>query len=163
MLLAVTACTGYRAAYVEYRAVSPCGSGSCGAAQKRASVTAYTSFIEQAAESKVDLIVFPEYGITGFSSYDAASWQQGGYTENIPSPGRTRTVPCDAPSSFVGAPSVVALSCAAKQHGVAVVANLMDMEPWGSEMFNTDVALDTDGALLAKYHKQNLWGESNVG
>ena len=101
----------YRAAYVEHRAVSPCGSGSCGAAQKRASVSAYKTFLAAAAESGVAILVFPEYGITGFSSYSAVDWHAGGYTETIPKPTHTRTVPCDSPSSFDGAPTLVSLSC----------------------------------------------------
>jgi len=154
----------YRVAYVEYRAVSPCGTGSCGAAQRRASVSDYTSFIADAAKQNVDLIVFPEYGITGFSSYSASSWRSAGYTESLPEPpAQSRIVPCDSPSSFRAAPSLVSLSCAAQMHGVAVVANLMDMGDAASNMYNTDIALDTDGAYLAKYHKQNLWGEANVG
>ena len=28
--------------------------------------------------------------------------------------------------------------------------------------YNTAVVLDTDGAFLGKYHKQNLWGETNI-
>ena len=162
LIIAIASCASYRVAYVEYRAVSPCGAGSCGAAQKRASVSDYASFIANAAKKSVDIIVFPEYGITGFSSYSASSWRSGGYTESIPEP-KARVVPCDSPASFRGAPSLVSLSCAAQQHGVAVVANLMDMGDYASMMYNTDVALDTDGAYLAKYHKQNLWGEANVG
>ena len=160
------ACAGYRAAYVEYRASSPCGAGSCGPAQKRASCEAYASYIAQAAQQSADIIVFPEYGITGFSSLSASAWRAGGYTESIPSPpAGTRIVPCDSPASFRGAPSLVTLSCAAKAHGVAVVANLMDMAPKGynAQMYNTDIALDSDGAYLAKYPKLNLWGEPNVG
>ena len=86
LIIAIASCASYRVAYVEYRAVSPCGAGSCGAAQKRASVSDYASFIANAAKKSVDIIVFPEYGITGFSSYSASSWRSGGYTESIPEP-----------------------------------------------------------------------------
>ena len=155
---------GYRAAYVEYRAISPCGTDSCGLQQKRASVAAFTLFIAEAATKGVNIIVFPEYGITGFSSGPASTWHAGGYTEAIPTASASaRVVPCDKPASFSGAPSLVALSCAAKKHGMAIVANLMDMDSRGMKMYNTDIALDTDGSYLAKYRKQNLWGETNVG
>ena len=42
LVAALAPCAGYRVAYAEHRAVSPCGDGSCGAAQKRASVNACT-------------------------------------------------------------------------------------------------------------------------
>lgn len=149
----------YKAAYVEYTAVSPCGVGSCGERQRAASCEAYAQYVHEASEAKADIIVFPEYGITGFSSAPKATWVSGGYTETLP-PFEDGVVPCDASSRFEGAPSVVALSCAAAKARVAVVANLMVSD--GGRMFNTDVAFDTDGALLASYPKQNLWGEPNV-
>jgi predicted amidohydrolase len=76
---------------------------------------------------------------------------------------------------FVHAPSLLTLSCAAKRHGIAIVANIGDLvycnetrppHPGckrardGRLQFNTAVAFDTDGGYLAKAHKQNLWGEA---
>ena len=74
-----------------------------------------------------DLIVFPEYGLTGFSSYPKSAWISGGYTEIIPDvAGPDFVVPCDAGSGFENAASVVTLSCAAKQNRIAIVANLAE-------------------------------------
>lgn len=148
----------YKAAYVEHLAVSPCGQGSCGPEQNAASVSTYAEYAATAAEQGAQIIVFPEYGITGFSSYSKSSWHTGGYTESFPAP--SGSVPCDDARAFGDAPSVVSLSCTAKQHGIAIVANLMEYS--SGKMYNTNVALDTDGTYLAKYHKRNLWGESNV-
>lgn len=136
----------YRAAYVEYTTVSPCGTGSCGRQQRAASCADYVNFVAQAAAAKADIIVFPEYGITGFSSYAKSSWVSGGYVETIPVPSGRRVVPCDEPATFSEAPSVVTLSCTAKEYGIAVVANLMDYTEHHM-MYNTDIALDTDGVL----------------
>ena len=159
-LLALPSAT-FKVAVVEYTAVSPCGAGSCGKQQRESSCADYAEYVEQAGRAGASLVVFPEYGITGFSSYPKSSWVSGGYVEAVPAvPSGRRVVPCDSPSTFANAPSVVSLSCVAKKHGVAVVANLMDYD--GRNMYNTDVALDTDGAFLAKYPKQNLWGERNV-
>ncbi|KOO24769.1 pantetheinase [Chrysochromulina tobinii] len=159
-LLALPSAT-FKVAVVEYTAVSPCGAGSCGKQQRESSCADYAEYIEQAGRAGASLVVFPEYGITGFSSYPKSSWVSGGYVEAVPAvPSGRRVVPCDSPSTFANAPSVVSLSCVAKKHGIAVVANLMDYD--GHNMYNTDVALDTDGAFLAKYPKQNLWGERNV-
>jgi hypothetical protein len=143
-LLGIAQASAYKAAYVEYTASSPCGGGSCGRQQKAASCAAYAQYISEASNQGADIIVFPEYGITGFSSYPKWSWVSGGYTETIPAPSG-RVVPCDDSSSYPDAPSVVSLSCAAKQHGIAVVANLMAYD--GTNMYNTDIALDTDGNI----------------
>ena len=118
------------------------------------------------------MIVFPEYGITGESNYGRHhnpnpltpktrhptlrnAWVSGGYTEEFGSP--SGTVPCDEPSRWHLAASLVSLSCAAKSSGVAVVANLAENDPTAAAMYNVDVAFDTDGTFLAKYRKQNLW------
>jgi len=69
-------------------------------------------------------------------------------------------IPCDASKDFSEAPSIVSLSCSARLHKIAMVANLIDDQQ--GKIYNTDVAFDTDGTFLAKYHKQNLWGESNI-
>ena len=167
LLLPASASPPYTAAYVEHHATSACGSGSCGAQTKRKNVLAYVAFVAAAAAKHADIIAFPEYGITGFSSLPLADWVQGGYTETIPpspKPGAPKVVPCTSRSdAFSGAPSVVALSCAAQAHGVAIVANLVDYDATGKgALYNTDVALDSDGAFLARYHKLNLWGEGNI-
>ena len=105
--------------------------------------------------------MFPEYGITGESSYPQSSWVQGGYTETF---GAAPQHPCDASlrdgADEDSAPSVTALSCAAQQSKIVIVANLAEYERSSDAMYNTDVVFDATGALVAKYRKLNLWGES---
>eukprot|EP01062_Namystynia_karyoxenos_P063746 TRINITY_DN56544_c0_g1_i1.p1 TRINITY_DN56544_c0_g1~~TRINITY_DN56544_c0_g1_i1.p1 ORF type:complete len:464 (+),score=58.31 TRINITY_DN56544_c0_g1_i1:91-1482(+) len=151
---------GYRAAFAEYGAVSPCGQGSCGLATKRANLEAYARLAQQAASQGAQVIVFPEYGVTGFSSAPASQWS--GYSEPVPTV-TGRQVPCDMATTppFSSAPAVVTLSCIARNSSIAVVANIAD-QPAPNTLHNTDVAFDTDGAYLAKYNKLNLWGESNM-
>lgn len=150
----------YRAAVVEHRP----SSASTGFQQNSESVRVYADLAEKAAKQGAQIIVFPEYGITGEDgSSSAAGWINMGYAERIPpvaDVGSERVIPCDNPSSFGGAPSLISLSCSSKASGIAIVANLMDYEDW--EIYNTNVVLDTDGTYLAKYRKMNLWGESNV-
>lgn len=124
---------------------------------------AYDTYAAQAASEGAQIIVYPEYGLTGFSAYSKQSWYWGGYTETIPllSEFEGRVVPCDSKASFPDAPSVVSLSCSARKYGIALVVNLMEYTI-GGKMYNTNVALDTDGAYLGKYHKYNLFGETNV-
>ena len=157
----------YVAAFVEHTATSPCGSGSCGPATRKTNVAALVAHAAMASTRGAEIVIFGEYAITGFSSYPKEAWISGGYSEVIPSPpvaGAPRVVPCDAAGggAFADATSVVALSCAAREHKVAIVANLVDHVRATGKVFNTDVAFDTDGAYLAKYHKQNLWGEANM-
>ena len=54
------------------------------------------------------------------------------------------------------------MGCAARGAGLAIVANLADDAGTSSTMYNTDVVLDSDGALVAAYRKLNLWGEANM-
>ena len=156
----------FNVAYVEHQATSPCGSGSCGAATKAANVKALAAYAAQAAAKGAQVIVFPEYAITGFSSYAASAWHSGGYSEAVPPPpapgAAARTVPCSSPGGvFASSPTLVALSCAAQRSKIALVANLAEWAD-GKYLFNTDVAFDTDGAFVARYRKQNLWGEAEM-
>lgn len=132
---------------------------------KRCAVTAAA-----AAAQGAQIIVFPEYGLSGFGTGRDA-WIQ--YLEQLPDAAQG-VVPCDTPVQFGRAPSLVTLSCAAKRHGIAIVANIGDLiycdetHPHsgcehardGRLQYNTAVAFDTDGSYLAKAHKQNLWGEA---
>lgn len=151
----------YHASFVEHKASSPCGNAVCGAQTLAANAATYASLAKAAAEQGAEVLVFPEYGLTGFSSYPKSSWISGGYTEEIPA--TTGLIPCDDSSGNFG-PTLVTLSCAAKETGVVLVANLVDLVTEGKtqNIYNTDVALDADGTFLAKYHKLNLWGESNM-
>ena len=129
----------YKAAYVEHTATSACGSGSCGKRTLAQNVEAYAQYAATAASQGAQIIVYPEYGITGFSSFPKSSWISGGYTEQIPFSLPAKVVPCDSPGQFPNAASVVSLSCAAKAHGIAIVANFVEhvVEAGASKVFNT--------------------------
>ncbi|KAK3282141.1 hypothetical protein CYMTET_10114 [Cymbomonas tetramitiformis] len=148
----------YKIAYVEHQATSACGAGSCGPVTKAKNVRTLVDYAAKAARAGADIIVFPEYGITGFSSYPKRSWISGGYVESWTT---ASGIPCDLGRDFRDAPSVVTLSCAARANKIALVANLVHYTVQGY-VFNTDVVFDTDGTFLAFYHKQNLWGEANM-
>jgi predicted amidohydrolase len=161
--LGQSSATGYTAAYVEYQATSACGQGSCGAKTKALNAQALVSYAKEAAGKGAQIIVFPEYGITGFSSYGKSSWISGGYVEVLPS--ATGTVPCDGAIGGDGsgaAPTLKTLSCAARENKIVIVANLVDYVQSEDAIYNTDIVLDSDGTFLVKYHKQNLWGEANM-
>ncbi len=54
-------------------------------------------------------------------------------------------------------PFVAALADAARRHGLAVVAGLLETAPGGERVFNTVVALDAAGAVAGAYRKVHLY------
>jgi predicted amidohydrolase len=164
--------TDYVAAFIELHAgFDPAGPAATLALNARRSGEAAAAAAGQGAE----IIVLPEYGMSGFGSGGRDAWLP--YLEQLPpaGQGQTREVPCAHPDAYVAAPSLVTLSCAARQHGIVIVANIGDVvycsaapsrpgcasSPDGRLQFNTAVVLDSDGAYIAKAHKQNLWGEAS--
>lgn len=117
-----------------------------------------------------DIVVFPEDAILGeafFSREEIAP-----YLEAIPevTPTSDHVNPC-FDSSFEDRPILQKLSCLAKTYNVVLVANMGDIQPCTSKQcpkdqkyyFNTNVVFETDGTLIAKYHKVNLYaGEANI-
>ena len=153
----------YAASFVEHTATSPCGGGMCGAATLAQNIATLARHAATAGANGAQMLVYPEYGLTGFSSYPKQAWISGGYAVSIPlapTARDARVVPCVTTAQFPTA--IVALSCAARSAHVALVANLVDHNASTGAIYNTDIAFDTDGAYLAKYAKQNLWGEANM-
>jgi predicted amidohydrolase len=161
----------YVVAFVEQQAQSAAtGPATLALNSRRAADAA-----DEASAQGAQMIVLPEYGLSGFYSGSGARDAWIPFLEQLPEPLPSREVPCDDPDRFRLAPSLVALSCAARAHSIAIVANIGDLiycdapgvtNPGcatsrdGRLQFNTAVALDTDGAYLARAHKQNLWGEA---
>lgn len=121
-----------------------------------------------AKSTGAEIIVFPEDGIYGF---DYAREQILPFLEVIPNPYHLEKSwnPCKDPGRFSNIEVLRELSCIARNSSIAVVANMGDVQycdksdPYcpgdGRYQFNTDVVFDTDGTLLAKYHKQHLYHE----
>ncbi|XP_076472318.1 LOW QUALITY PROTEIN: pantetheinase-like [Babylonia areolata] len=143
----------------------------------------------QAAEAErqgADILVFPEDGLYGFRfSWESLT----PYLEFVPDPTVVDWVPCDDPGRFPNTEVQRTLSCLAKNHSLFLVANMGDRQPChpdvlpncnhhlhlpgpdpphGSQdsqrhedhlQYNTDVAFDPAGKLVARYHKQNLFYE----
>lgn len=121
------------------------------------------------AKSKgAEIIVFPEDGLYGF---DYTREQIFPFLEIIPNPSQLKESwnPCTDPDRFDNTEVLRELSCIARNSTIAVVANMGDVQYCnksdphcpedGRYQFNTDVVFDTDGTLLAKYHKQHLFHE----
>ncbi len=112
--------------------------------------------------------MFPEYGL--YPSGNSRS-QQGPFCETIPDP-EEKWNPCDDPNCYADTEIQHTLSCLAKTHNVYLMANMGDRIPCDSDtdrdcptnrqyQYNTNVAYDPQGTLIARYHKYNLFFEFN--
>ncbi|XP_012520689.1 PREDICTED: pantetheinase isoform X3 [Propithecus coquereli] len=119
--------------------------------------------IASAAEQGAHIIVTPEDGIYGWNFNRESLYP---YLEDIPHP-QVNWIPCNDPNRFGHTPVQERLSCLAKENSIYVVANIGDKKPCnasdpqcppdGRYQYNTDVVFDSQGRLVARYHKQNLF------
>ena len=119
----------------------------------------------------VQIIVFPEDGLCGFSGMSLKALEV--YFENIPDPDPVRGCnPC-VQSEFSDLPILQSLSCLARTYSIVLVANMGDKREcdrsldancpgWGSYYYNTDVVFENDGTLIVKYHKIHLFSGEKV-
>ncbi|CAN7979545.1 unnamed protein product, partial [Ixodes pacificus] len=109
-----------------------------------------------------DIIVFPEKGLMlGLDDRQKLSL----HAEDIPDVG---ALPCLEGGDL--APVLAALSCLARDNRIYVVANVYDHKPCpprrtpcppdGVLFYNTNVALDRNGTLVSRYHKNHLFREA---
>ena len=135
----------------------------------RTNTAVYREQARAASQRGAQVIVFPEDGIYGIF-YERNEILH--YLEPIPNvaiPG-TPLIPCTSSEMPPNTEILQELSCMAKNNSIAVVTNMGDIQYCtkstdpncpddGRYQFNTDVVFDTDGRLLAKYHKQHLYHE----
>eukprot|EP01132_Coremiostelium_polycephalum_P001510 gene1510-1902_t len=128
----------------------------------------YQIYSETAASKGAQIIVFPEYGILGdfFHTRDQALF----YLEAIPDPPLCDypIIPCGN-STFDDRPVLQTLSCIAISNSIVVIVDMGDVQYCNSTtpncpsdgrfQFNTQVAFDSNGQLIAKYHKSHLFAE----
>uniref|UniRef100_A0A8C3HWX5 CN hydrolase domain-containing protein n=1 Tax=Chrysemys picta bellii TaxID=8478 RepID=A0A8C3HWX5_CHRPI len=119
--------------------------------------------IKAAALQGARIIVTPEDGIYGWVFTRETIYP---YLEDIPDP-QVNWIPCTDPDRFAPAPVQERLSCMARSNAIYVVANIGDKKPCNSSdpkcpsdghyQYNTDVVFDSEGKLVARYHKYNLF------
>ncbi|XP_003465665.1 pantetheinase isoform X1 [Cavia porcellus] len=119
--------------------------------------------IISAAKQGAQIIVTPEDGIYGMIFTRTSIYS---YLEDIPDP-QVNWIPCDNPNRFGLAPVQRRLSCLAKGNAIYVVANIGDKKPCntsdpqcppdGRYQYNTNVVFDSQGKLVARYHKRHLF------
>ncbi|XP_051278426.1 biotinidase-like [Dicentrarchus labrax] len=129
----------------------------------------YEQQAAEAAKQGAQILVFPEYGLSGFY-LDRSSVSS--YLETIPDPQQENWNPCLEPGKYSNTEVLQRLSCMARSNNLYLVANMGDMQPCplktdptsscppdGRWKFNTNVVFKSDGQLLARYHKYNLYME----
>ncbi|NP_999298.1 pantetheinase precursor [Sus scrofa] len=119
--------------------------------------------VTSAAKQGAHIIVTPEDGVYGFFFSRESIYS---YLEDIPDP-HVNWIPCTNPSRFGHTPVQKRLSCLARDNSIYIVANIGDKKPCnasdpdcphdGRYQYNTDVVFDSEGRLVARYHKQNLF------
>ncbi|XP_033749183.1 pantetheinase-like [Pecten maximus] len=123
----------------------------------------YNEKCKEAAAQKVQIIVFPEYGLYGLG------WTRqtlAPYLEFIPDPDTMSWIPCDDPTRSSKTDVQHQLSCIAKNNSIYLVVNFGARQPCSASVpscpsdghfqFNTNLVYDTSGKLIARYFKQNL-------
>ncbi|XP_008585171.1 PREDICTED: vascular non-inflammatory molecule 2 isoform X2 [Galeopterus variegatus] len=115
--------------------------------------------IKQAAEQNARIIVTPEDALYGWEFTRETIFP---YLEDIPDP-QVNWIPCKDPHRFGRTPVQTRLSCLAKNNSIYVLANIGDKKPCDSHdsacpsngyyQYNTNVVYDTEGKLVARYHK----------
>jgi predicted amidohydrolase len=194
-LLGVFALTGrsstpaYRAAVVEFApklAPNQSLSDAAAKAHNLENFVGLATFVAAAAANKSDIVVLPEYGITGdgtlgrTASHRAEAlriptardgrqrrqdWQDftrngiAPFGEQVPSVGSS---PCGGSAAALH-PVTSAAACLARKHSIVLVLDLIERVPCaacadGRLQYNTAIALDEHGVLLAKYRKYALFG-----
>ncbi|KAM9261066.1 LOW QUALITY PROTEIN: pantetheinase-like [Cariama cristata] len=119
--------------------------------------------IKEAARQGAHIIVTPEDGIYGWVFTRETIYP---YLEDIPDP-QVDWIPCADPGRFAPSPVLERLSCLARNNSLYVVANIGDKKLCNSShprcpsdghyQYNTNVVFDSEGKLVARYHKYNLF------
>ncbi|XP_012882238.1 PREDICTED: pantetheinase [Dipodomys ordii] len=119
--------------------------------------------ITSAAKQGAQIIVTPEDGVYGVNFSRDTIYP---YLEDIPDP-EVNWIPCNHPKRFGDTQIQERLSCLAKSNSIYVVANIGDKKPCnasdprcppdGRYQYNTNVVFDSQGKLVARYHKQHLF------
>ncbi|XP_078503160.1 pantetheine hydrolase VNN2-like [Lissotriton helveticus] len=166
----VSASAGFRAAVYEHVAFIQNDTATCvtaaGALElMNKNMDTLETAIKSAAKQNAQIIVTPELAIYGWGFTRQTIFP---YLENIPDPD-VNWIPCTDPNRFGPAPVQERLSCMAKTNNIYVVANVGDKKPCnlskdscpedGQFFYNTLVAFDSRGKLVARYHKYHLFFE----
>ena len=166
----------YRAATVEFSPpyISEVTSRDQAVSLQLANVGRMDTFVAKAKSEGAQIVVFPEYGLQSWP--ESGSWSRemmSYFVEAVPTVSDGVDInPClDAEKLNVSVPITVAASCLARKYEIVLVIDMGDAAPCtyelsatgtcdredGQLMWNTAVAFNEEGVLLAKYHKKHLY------
>lgn len=159
-------CKSYKAAVVEYSpSLKTVSMVDC--IQKN--LEGYELALKMIKDDEVQIAVFPEDGLLCGASFNDLKV----YFENVPDVLNGAVVnPC-LQNEYQDQTILRALSCMARDNNLVIVANMGDRKPcnrsvdincpfWGENFYNTDVVFESDGKLIAKYHKIHLYSDEKV-
>ncbi|XP_067128179.1 biotinidase-like [Centruroides vittatus] len=127
-------------------------------------LVAYERVATTAGQHNVDLLVFPEYGI--FSSTKREVIIDN--AQYVPDPKIEQWNPCLEPDRYNNSYILEKLSCMAKQNNLVILANILSKVPCNDStdcpddkfyFYNTNVAFNRSGLLIARYRKTHLHSE----
>ncbi|KNC56251.1 biotinidase [Thecamonas trahens ATCC 50062] len=161
----------YRAAAVERAPIVGHDGMDVAAAEKLmlANLDEINVAVGMAAGRGADLVVLPEDNLYG-AGYSAAGIAP--FLAILPAARQLADhviVPCTNATMWADAVAAARASCIARDHGVVLVLDMAEQvaclpnercPPIGYWAYNTQIALDADGRLLAKYHKLHLYYEA---
>ncbi|XP_072752452.1 vanin-like protein 1 [Anoplolepis gracilipes] len=124
---------------------------------------AYVKHIQTASMNNTDIIVFPEDGLTTVNLPKREEMQD--WTTIIPAASSNYT-PCINNTVQVS-DALKKISCAARDNKIYVVINIAEKLPCTGDVcpkdkmfyYNSNVAFDRTGKIIARYRKTNLFGE----
>ncbi|XP_071111871.1 pantetheinase-like [Haliotis cracherodii] len=168
---------GYKAAVYEHAVHIPWGcllvpvSRGEAVRQMMKNIQVYKTQAAAASREGADIIVFPEDGIYGMI-FNRNTIKP--FLEEIPDPRITEWNPCltSGIDTDTDADTTIQreLSCMARENAMYVIANMGDRKPCNHSndpkcpdddqyQYNTDVAFNPEGVLVARYHKRHLFQE----
>ncbi|XP_012288593.1 vanin-like protein 2 [Orussus abietinus] len=127
----------------------------------------FETILKKATEYAVDIIVFPENSLLAgfvFSFTNRSHYPE--FSSFLPDP-KDSVTPCENSTSNV-MEAVKTISCAAKRYSIYVVMNIPEKQnctgiencPYdGYFFYNTNIAFNRQGAIVARYRKYDLYAE----